>query len=237
MINIPRVFPVLMYHQFPDDFESHLDYLSKLGYRLVHLNDVADYFVRPMETEFPEKTLVLTFDDGCQDFFSRATPLLAVNDCRGKATICISTNYVSEDGNHRKLWGDIPAMTWDELSRLKQEGYEIVSHSASHVNLDEIKDDPERLRCEIDSSKMTLTNHLDLGVEDVRFFCFPYGAGWRLQDDKDQKVNDILRQAGYVGALRVDYLPGEPWDQFCIPRYGVSTLAELKALLEKGFSC
>jgi hypothetical protein len=34
-----------------------------------------------------------------------------------------------------------------------------------------------------------------------------------------------------------EYHTGEPWDQFCIPRCGVSDLDDLKALMEEGFSC
>ncbi len=237
MKNIPRVLPVLMYHQCPDGFESHLDYLKRSGYRLVHLADAVEYLVKPTQTEFPEKQAVLTFDDGYQNFFDLAAPLLEAYGFKGKATLCIATDFISQDADNRKLWGDVPAMTWDELRRLKQDGYEIVSHSVSHANLEEIKDDAERLRCEIGHSKMSLINHLKLGIENVQFFCFPYGAGWKEQGDGDQRINDVLRQEGYIGALRAEYKTGEPWDQYCIPRCGVSTLGDLKTLLEKEFSC
>jgi peptidoglycan/xylan/chitin deacetylase (PgdA/CDA1 family) len=235
--DIPRVFPVLMYHQCPDDFESHLDYLNRSGYRLVHLADVADYLVNPEEKEFPEKQAVLTFDDGYRDFYDRAARLLEANGFKSRASICISTDYVSQDAKNRKMWGDVPAMTWDELRRLKGDGYEIVSHSVTHANLEEIKDDAERLRYEIGGSKRALINHHELGIENVPFFCFPYGAGWKTKEARDQRINNVLRQAGYIGALRAEYHTGELWDQYCIPRCGVSTLDDLKALMGKEFSC
>jgi hypothetical protein len=134
------------------------------------------------------------------------------------------------------MWGDVPAMTWDELRRLREDDYEIVSHSVSHANLGEIKDDTQKLRCEIGGSKLALINQPELGIENVQFFCFTYGAGWETQGDSDQKINNVLRQESYIGALRAEYKNGEPWDRYCIPRCGVSMLDNLKALAGKEFN-
>lgn len=236
MNSIPRVLPILVYHRCPTEFKSHLDYLKESGYVLVQLSEVADYLTKPMETKFPEKRVVLTFDDAYQDL-DQAARLLEFAGFKGKATICVPTNYVSEDMNSRKSWNGSPTMTWDELKQLRDNGFEIIPHTVSHANLDDIKDDKEKLRYEIGCSKLALRYHPKLRIENVQFFCFPYGAGWKERGNADQRINDVLRDEHYIGALRAEYKTGEPWDQYCIPRCEPSTLAQLKELMEKEFCC
>jgi len=137
----------------------------------------------------------------------------------------------------RKSWEGFPTLTWNELRKLKDDGFEIISHSASHSNLDDIKDNKERLQYEIGYSRLILKHRLKLEIENVQFFCFPYGAGWKEQANPDQRINDVLRSEGYIGALRADYKTGEPWDQYCIPRCEPLTQIRLQELLEKEFCC
>jgi len=234
--DVARFLPILVYHHCPSDFEFQLNYLKELGYNLVHLNDVVEYLIEPKKMKFPEKRIVLTFDDAYMDF-KQAAHLLENNGFKGKATICVPTGYVSEDVNIRKFWNQSPIMNWNELKQLKDDGFEIISHSVSHANLDDIKDDKEQLRYEIGCSKRALKFHPKLKIENLQFFCFPFGAGWKEKGNSDQRINNVLRDEGYIGALRAEYKVGEPWDQFCIPRCEPSTITQLQQLMEGEFSC
>jgi len=176
--------PILLYHQCPPNLERQFDVIRKSGYKTVHLAEVLSYFEKP--SKIPPDYLVLTFDDALLDFFDIAVPLLKHFDF--SATICVPTGRISSNSQDRSLdnWENNenstnPVMTWDELKELKQlvktdsaALIEFASHSASHVNLNNLAD-KEALRHEIFSSKTELQDRL--GVQDPIFFCFPYGAG------------------------------------------------------------
>jgi peptidoglycan/xylan/chitin deacetylase (PgdA/CDA1 family) len=211
-----RPVPILMYHQCPEDIlREHFQWIDDNGYTPVHLSDVADYFEDPRPDLFPEKKIVLTFDDALQDFFDHAYPLLK-NEFNFTATVCVPTHWVSDDPK-RSEWehgSREPTMTWGKLGILVKEGFEIISHSVTHESFDKFETDTDRLRYEIGESKRALIRELE--IEEVRFFCFPYGAGWGKE-----KPEMVLAEEEYKGALRAGYA-GEGWNCYCIPRWGIS---------------
>jgi hypothetical protein len=92
--------PVLMYHHVadlqgvnlndavavslrvsPTAFEAHLKYIEDQGYTTITDKDLADYFahLKPL----PAKPLMLTFDDGYQDNYNNAFPLLKKHGMKG----------------------------------------------------------------------------------------------------------------------------------------------------------
>lgn len=79
--------PILMYHSLTDDpaqtdaytvlasdFEAHLAALSAAGYHSVGYDDLADYVLRGKD--LPEKSVVITFDDGYANNLTLGAPLL-----------------------------------------------------------------------------------------------------------------------------------------------------------------
>ena len=145
--------------------------------------------------------------------------------------------YVSHSASVRKVdnWENNeestnPIMTWAELRELRdirrQDGsplIEIIPHSVGHHDLDELKKNHGRLVDEIRGSKQALMHRLHIPSSEIKFFCLPYGGGWKDKGNADQCVNTVLRDEGYIGALRAQYKTGEPWDQYCIPRWDIGT--------------
>ncbi len=86
----------------PEHFAEHLDVLSS-RWNLLRLRDV----VRSLEEgALPDRSVVITFDDGYADNLHNAKPIL---QRYGKpATIFVASGYV---GNTREFW-------WDELERI-----------------------------------------------------------------------------------------------------------------------
>lgn len=73
--------PVICYHRInendsisPAIFEKHLQYLTRAGYNTLAETDVLDHFSG--RKRLRGKHVVLTFDDGYQDFYHDAFPLL-----------------------------------------------------------------------------------------------------------------------------------------------------------------
>ncbi len=90
--------PVLLYHGIvdtPDRFSMTLETfkdqmfaLKKAGYHTVKLNDLYDFLVN--NKQLPEKSFLLTFDDGRMDSYTKSDPLLKTLGY--SAVMFISTN-------------------------------------------------------------------------------------------------------------------------------------------------
>src|SRR5262245_20632003 len=104
--------PILMYHYIsanprapadplrtrlsvpPAQFAQQLAYLHRAGYTTITLDDLVDAL--HLHATLPSKPVILTFDDGYQDFYTNAYPLL--RRYRDKATIYIITRNVGTPG-------------------------------------------------------------------------------------------------------------------------------------------
>ncbi len=192
---------VLMYHNIgipPEDAEMRglyvtprmfgfqMWYLKVAGFRVVSLKEI----VRFIKGESADKKLVaITFDDGYQDFYDNAYPVLRmynypstvfiVSDMAGKENI-----WDSERLKVRKRLLD-----WDRILEMKDNGVVFGSHSKTHPSL--VRSSAEELEDETRGSKTVIEERSNCPVE---FFCYPYG-------DYDDRVLDAVGQAGYLAAV------------------------------------
>ena len=106
------------------------------------------------------KVVVLSFDDGWDDQYSNAKPIL---DTYGyKASFSIICEDV-EKADH---------MSWEEINTLEDEGHDIGAHTMTHKVLTEMS--PEEMEFEVSESKQCLR---DNGIEDVNYFSYPKNEG------------------------------------------------------------
>jgi len=127
---------------------------------------------------FSEKTVVITFDDGFENNFLYAFPVLAKFDI--PATIFIVTGYMGEKEGY---------LNWDQIRFMSNNGMDIGAHTRNNEYLPSIKD-PGSLWDEIAGSKKDIEENLGT---NVMYFCYPIGGF-----TKD--VKDTVRKAGYKGA-------------------------------------
>lgn len=187
---------VLMYHATPlnnpksrysiraDRFSKHLDYLKKQAWHTALFNELN----RPKS--LPNKTVLLTFDDGYADNYENAfLPLL---DHDMKATWFITTDCI---GEHALWMGDKTAETRmlssNQLKEMNQQGMEIASHTCSHPDLSTLPYS-NQLK-ELKQSKETLESIIS---EKISSFAYPYG---RYNQDSIKAVE----QTGYTQACSV----------------------------------
>ncbi len=124
----------------------------------------------------PERSVVLTFDDGYASHFELVAPLLV--RYRFSGTFFISADLVGRPGY----------MSWDQLRKLAFLGMEIGSHGLSHTPLTQLS--PSELARELVTSKRRLEDELGL---PVRALAAPGGC-W------NQAVAEAVTQAGYEAA-------------------------------------
>lgn len=167
--------------------------------------------------------IALTFDDGYQDVYTYAFPIL--KDLSIPATFFLITNYL--DGQNtwdvNLGWIKYHHLTCDNVTELIQNGWEVGSHGISHRILAGMS--TEAMRAEIRSSKLILESHFNT---NVRYFCTPFGK-------LNRKVISEAQSAGYQGIcgfFPFKYYKGTPPD-FIVLRLAVYSFDTLRALERK----
>ena len=199
--------------------------LKVLGIKVLDMEDVLQ-FVR-VEASLKGPSVCLTFDDGYENFFEYAYPVLKRHGL--PATVYILAGYIGLNALWFKKDGrnTPPLMSRTRIAELLQEGLvSFGSHGVGHKRLGEIP--LEDAKYEIEASKAALEEMF--GVE-FRHFCYPYGSYSRA-------VRGLVEDAGYVSAVscaRGTTYPGA--DPFQLPRkaisYGDSVLGFLWKIVAK----
>lgn len=175
---------ILTYHSIDDSgsvistklsvFRRQMKFLSEASFNVISLKTLAAFY---RENNFPpQKTVVLTFDDGFQNFYTAAYPVL--KDYDFTATVFLITDYC---GKFNDWSGNLPSleksklMSWNEIRELNKSGIEFGAHSRTHPDL--TKTSPDQAIKEIVESKFEIENRLGVGVTD---FAYPYGNYNRL---------------------------------------------------------
>jgi len=175
--------PTLMYHHItpeitdnnclaPEDFESQLDSLKKAGYITVSPEEL--YLILTENKKPAKKVLCLTFDDGFNDFYNNAYPLLKKYNM--KATSFVVTNLLNKASY----------LTDQQILEMKKSGLvSFQSHTVSHQSMESLssQDQLEQLQ----ASKKYLD---DLLQQDTLAICYPSG---KFNDD----TADLATQANY----------------------------------------
>ena len=141
----------------PELFEAHLQYLESHHYTAVSLDDLADYF--DTGKSLPPNPVILNFDDGWENQFIYAFPLL--RKYHDSATFFIYMHVV----------GYKHFLSWKEIEEMVQGGMRIGAHTKTHPLLAHITNS-DQLRDEIAGSKKILEDRLQ---QPVTVFAYPYG--------------------------------------------------------------
>jgi peptidoglycan/xylan/chitin deacetylase (PgdA/CDA1 family) len=189
--------PILCYHRFADRCESSLcmttalfseqmRYLKENHYQVISMSDLADFLA--YRRALPAKSVVINLDDGYRSAYEVAYPILKKHGFT--ATIFIYTDFVGATAN---------SLTWDQLQKMKADGFEVGSHSVSHCDLTKEKEGEdndqymERIRRELFLSKQIIDQKLN---QNTAYFAFPYG-------DFNHRVLSLCEEAGYKLGLSV----------------------------------
>lgn len=231
-----RKVPILMYHSissFSDPrfrqftvspllFAEQMAYLYNCQYTPITVTQLIQ--ARSKKTFiFPERPVVLTFDDGFADFFTAALPVLKQYDF--PATLYVSTAFVN--GTSRWLLHERETtrrmLTWQQLAEISTNRIECGAHGHSHPQLDMLS---YTAACdEITRSKKLLEDQLE---REIFSFAYPFGY-------YTAQVQRLVREAGYTSACAVRHRKSsETDDPFALARlmvHGDSTLNEFAASL------
>lgn len=199
--------PVLMYHRvqteesakkdketsisvFTDYFDKQMQYLKDKGYNVIAMQNLVNFFDNG--TKIPPKSVLITFDDAYEDFYTDAYPILQKNGFF--ATVFVPTGLAGNSGY----------LTWDQVISTSNILY--ANHTWSHKN---VGVDTKTMEYEISTADTQLTDH---NQNSPKVFAYPYG----LDTEASEKYLDSL---GYKAAFTTN--PGSilcKKQRFILPR-------------------
>ena len=181
---------VLNYHKIDDvhislavtrrDFERQMAYLSENNYHSITPDEL--YAGILGQGELPENPVLITFDDGYEDNYRNAYPILQKYGF--KATIFVVAGFIGRYPNY---------LTWDQALELEKNGISIESHTVTHRSMTDLSDD--ELRKELVDSKKLIEERLG---KKVNYIAYPTGT-YNLH------IGQLVREAGYQAAFTIKY--------------------------------
>ena len=215
---------ILIYHDINRrslrSFKEQIRYY-KDNFKVVSLS----YFIGYLATyKNPDmNVLCLTFDDAYRSIYENAVPVLDEYDI--KPCIFVPVGFIEAESKYNYIKNNIKSeivddcMNWEELRKIIKKGYEVGSHSFSHVNFNSADINYEY---ELSQSKSEL--ELKLGI-DIKYFAFPFGN----RDSFSEESLSRVREYGYLKAfsgIRKNVLNND----FLLPRTYINPKWKLNAI-------
>lgn len=213
---------ILMYHSVgsgwgvPSDmFERQLHVLCR-SYDVVPLRQLFD----APDSGRPRASI--TFDDGYEDNFKIALPILQHHEVY--ATFFIATGFIG--GFFQNSMGSFPMMSAEQIRRLARDGHEVGAHGVTHRPL------PDLAATEVSEEVRVSRHHLE-SITDCPVVSFAYPKG-RLTP----QIRCAVEETGYRYAVTIrEGTVALGADPLSLPRVGVlrtTTLSQFKTKLTQG---
>jgi len=202
-LNRKRV-PIICYHSVTSDaapverdphkqhiplrlFLSHLDYLQE-HYNVISLSRYIK--ARQDKLRLPDRSVVLTFDDGFKDCYTVVAPHLRQRNLPAAVFI------ITERAFGRFVPKGESFMSWDQIRELAAAGIEIGSHGCSHLPLPELS--LEEVTKELTESRAMLESNVGGGAPIP--LSYPFGQ-------TSEKISRLTQSLGFMCAIASDSGP------------------------------
>ena len=180
--------PRSLMHITPEDFEEQMAYLKENNFNVISIEKFFEFV--DLKRGLPEKSVVITFDDGWRSVYTKAYPILRKYGLT--ATIFVYTDFLSS--------GNKSALTWEMMKEMREYGMNIQVHSKTHALKIPWKKQGEtekvfmqRIKKELADPKAIVEKNLG---KTVNYIAYPYG-----------QYNDFFIKSakgyGYEGGLTV----------------------------------
>ena len=205
--------PVLMYHHiqtedaakadkqtglttYTDFFQKQMQYLKDKSYSTATMNDLINFFDNG--TPIQPKSVLITFDDGYEDFYTDAYPML--QNLGFRATMFTPTG----------LMNNPDYLTWNQISSMNGPIL-FANHTWSHKN---VMQTGATMKYEISTADTQLSDH---GLNSPKVFAYPYGLS-------TAESETYLASLGYKAAFTT--VPGNilcKKQRFALPRIRIGS--------------
>lgn len=195
--------PILLYHRVvkskikdsvvgiyvtEETFDEQLAHLQKNGFKTITFFDVHKALTGDMVLS--EKNIILTFDDGYEDNYKNAFPLLKKYNFT--AVIFLVTGLDSNSWDVEKNEPGAILLSKEHVLEMYNYGIEFGAHTLNHANLIEIS--KNQLLKEIYNSKIYISKELKIPVIS---FAYPYG-------ECNELTKDAVKSLGFEFGVATD---------------------------------
>ena len=183
------VVPILTYHHVgtpssgkwrlntvsEKSFDYQMNFMKRHGFQVISFDDLVEGIKKGQE--FARNTVVLQFDDGYEDNYTYALPILK------KYGFPAMVFLISDKIGTRNF------LTWDEVKEMEKYNFLAGAHTRHHVYLP--KASVMEAQDEIAGSKKVIEDHLGHSID---YFAYPSG-GFTAD------IKRIVKDAGYKAAV------------------------------------
>lgn len=184
-----RFLPILTFHTLdeqsssvsfsPKVFRRGMARLHEKGYQTINLSETIN-FLRQGKP-FPERSLVITFDDGYQTVYNEAFPILQRYRMSVTVFLTVGERRTTSTRSLPSLKGR-PMLSWDNIREMHQWGVMFGAHTLTH---------PDLTRLPLDQTGSEITHSKSI-IEDalgspVTSFAYPYGR-------HNNRIRELVRQ-------------------------------------------
>ena len=207
--------PILMYHSISDgnnplsvpikNFEKQMKFMCHNGYKTINLKDLSNL-------NRHKKFFIITFDDGYEDVFVNALPILNKYDFT--ATCFFVSKYLGKHNiwdENKSNYKKLNLMNKKQVYEWSKTGMEIGSHSLDHKNLKNLNYNDKYFQ--ITEPKRTFNKLFSI---DIKTFSYPFGT---TDDQSVEIVRDNYRYAVTTNRSRFTF---NKFDNFKLPRIPIN---------------
>lgn len=229
---VSQVLPILMYHKvdtvapteywiLQEKFQNQMQVLLDNCFTPIFLQDLYDYNIN--NKQLPSRPIILTFDDGYENFFLNAW--IVLKKFNFKSEVFLITDYIGETNKWDSLKEqNYRHLSWPQIKEMQESSLvHFQSHTKTHPKL--AKTSLNHAKKEIIESKQIIEQELGL---PVHFFSYPYGS-------YNSNTKKAVQNAGYLGAVgvyqKLNYL--DDLDMHALRRFHISRDITEKEFLTK----
>ena len=189
-----------------ETFTEHLNYLKQHDFNVVPLNELLSALQQGQS--LPDKTVAITFDDGYNNNYEQAAPIL--EKFAYPYTIFVNPKLIDEGKGY--------VMGWDKLRELAKKGALISNHSAQHDYLhrklaDETTQQWQaRIKQDILSSQQRIKEEIG---HDYKYLAYPYG-------EFNNQLQSLVKELGFIGIGQHSGAINKDSDFSRLPRFPAS---------------
>lgn len=189
-----------------EDFKEHLNYLKQHDFNVIPLNNLLDTLQQGQQ--LPDKTVAITFDDGYNNNYDQAAPILEAFNF--PYTIFVNPRLIDEGKGY--------VMNWDKLRELSKKGALISNHSSQHEYLHHQYKDESNAEWKARIKKDILFSQRRIKEEighDFKYLAYPYG-------EFNNRLQALVKSLGFIGIGQHSGAIGVNSDFTRLPRFPAS---------------
>lgn len=190
----------------PESFTQHMDYLENNGFTVLPLEEVISKLRNGIS--LPDKSAVITFDDGYTSVYDVAFPQL-----QGRGwpfTVFVTSGLV---GSNDRLYS-----TWEQIREMASAGATIANHTIDHPYLLDREGNEsdarwlERVRTQIVMAEKTIAQETG---QSHKLLAYPYG-------EYNPAIQALVQELGFVGIAQHSGPINANSDFTALPRFPFS---------------